>query len=50
MEITYTCNNRQCLEVLKTTYVYTLNLEKIMDEKNIAQMFCPHCKSKLEAE
>lgn len=50
MEIKYYCDNCQCHEVLKNPYVLTLKLETIMDEKNIAQMFCPHCKSELKAK
>ena len=47
MEIKYYCNNCKCQETLKTAYVLTLKLESVMDEKNIAQMFCPHCRSEL---
>jgi hypothetical protein len=50
MEIKYYCHNCQCTEVLKKTYILTLKLESVMDEKNIAQMFCPHCKSELKAK
>lgn len=50
MEVKYYCNNCKCHEMLKRPYVLSLKLETIMDEKNIAQMFCPHCKSELKAK
>lgn len=50
MEIKYYCHNCQCHEVLEKIYTLTLKLESVMDEKNIAQMFCPHCKSELKAK
>ncbi len=36
--------------MLKNVYVLTLKLETIMDEKNIVQMFCIHCKTELETK
>ena len=36
--------------IIKESYVYTLRVEKIMDEKNIAHMFCPHCKAELNSK
>lgn len=50
MEIKYYCDNDNCHEELKKPYVFTLKLDTVMDENNIAQMFCPHCKSELKAE
>ncbi|MCG8643558.1 MAG: hypothetical protein MI862_27775 [Desulfobacterales bacterium] len=48
MEIKYYCRNDKCRRaIVKEPYVYTLRVEKIMDEKNIAHMFCPHCKAEL---
>ncbi len=47
MDIKYYCNNFKCQEALKKPYVLTLKLETVMDEKNIAKMFCPHCRSEL---
>jgi hypothetical protein len=50
MEILYYCQNRQCKIVQKDSSVLTLKLDDVMDEKNIAQMYCPHCKTELKTE
>jgi hypothetical protein len=50
MEMKYYCQNNQCMTDQKEAYVLTLKLDDVMDEKNIAQMFCPHCKTQLKAE
>ncbi len=51
MEIKYYCRNDKCRQaIIKEPYVYTLRVEKIMDEKNIAHMFCPHCKAELNSK
>ena len=50
MEIKYYCHNRQCSDLQKKTYALKLDKELIMDEKNIAQMFCPYCKTELSTE
>ncbi len=48
MEIKYTCINPECKPDGDDPFVLTLNLDNVMDEKNIAQMYCPHCKSELK--
>ncbi|MCP4718978.1 MAG: hypothetical protein GY860_05930 [Desulfobacteraceae bacterium] len=50
MEISYYCQNRQCQIIQKKSYVLKLKLDDVMDEKNIAQMYCPHCKTELKTE
>lgn len=50
MKIEYYCDNYKCQKVLKKSYDYRLKIEKVMDEKNIAQMFCPHCGSELQTK
>ncbi len=50
MEILYYCQNRQCKIVKKNLSVLTLNLDDVMDEKNLAKMYCPHCKTELKTE
>lgn len=50
MEIKYYCNDCKCREIREKAYVYTLKIEQIMDEKNIAQMFCPHCGKELNSK
>lgn len=47
MEKRYCCNNPECTGGEKETYVMTLNQESVMDEQNLAEMFCPRCKSRL---
>lgn len=47
MEIKYYCQNKKCKTVEKNSHVLTLKLDDVMDEKNLAQMFCPHCKTEL---
>ena len=50
MEIFYYCPNRQCKIVKNNSSVLTLNLDNVMDEKNLAKMYCPHCKTELKRE
>jgi aspartate carbamoyltransferase regulatory subunit len=47
MDIVYTCENRQCRSVETTPYLKTLQMDAVMDEKNIATMFCPYCERSL---
>ncbi|MCG8687498.1 MAG: hypothetical protein MI892_21660 [Desulfobacterales bacterium] len=47
MEKKYYCNNPECPEGSKEGVVKVLKQESVMDEKNVAQMFCPKCKSRL---
>lgn len=50
MEIRYYCQNKECQVVKKSSHVLTLNIDDVMDEKNLAQMYCPHCKTELKTE
>lgn len=47
MKERYCCTNPDCAKKDETGIVMTLDDESIMDEKNLAQMFCPRCKSRL---
>ena len=47
MEKTYCCTNKECSSGDKDEFVMVLDQESIMDEQNLAQMFCPRCKSRL---
>ena len=47
MKEKFCCTNPKCAKDDKTGIVMTLDDESIMDEKNLAQMFCPRCKSRL---
>lgn len=50
MELQFVCDNCKCREGRKKEYIYRLKIEQVMDEKNIAQMFCPHCKTELKTK
>jgi len=50
MEIKYYCQNEKCEIAQEKSYVQKLKLDDVMDEKNIAQMFCPKCKTELKAD
>ncbi|MCG8618596.1 MAG: hypothetical protein MI802_20445 [Desulfobacterales bacterium] len=45
MEKKFCCTNPECTK--KNDVVKILSQESIMDEQNVAQMFCPECKSRL---
>lgn len=47
MKEKFCCTNPHCHKEDKSGIVITLDQESIMDEKNLAQMFCPRCKSRL---
>lgn len=47
MKEKFCCTNPECDKEDKEGIVMTLDQESIMDEKNMAQMFCPICKSRL---
>ncbi len=47
MEITYFCKNEQCQNPDIEPFMKKLNFEAVMDDKNIAVMFCPYCKQSL---
>ena len=50
MNVKYICNNTKCSDVDEQAYELIIPSESIMDEKNIATIFCPHCNGKLECE
>ena len=50
MELTYICENKNCRQIDKGPFMMKLNIETVMDEKNVAAMFCPHCKQPLNKE
>ncbi len=47
MEKKYCCTNPECCKKDREGFTMVLAMESIMDEKNVAQMFCPHCKAPL---
>ena len=50
MEIQYHCRNENCRPDDGKPFVLTISIDDIMDEKNLAQMYCPHCTFELEPE
>ncbi|MCG8565017.1 MAG: hypothetical protein MI747_08030 [Desulfobacterales bacterium] len=47
MEIKYCCKNENCENPENEPYVKVVEVDAIMDEKNLAALYCPHCKSEL---
>lgn len=49
MRLTYRCKNLKCNYPKEMPYEVNFESEAIMDEKNLAIFFCPHCNEKLKA-
>ena len=47
MQVKYICENEGCRSKENRAYELVVQSESIMDEKNIATFFCPHCTQKL---
>ncbi len=47
MDLCYKCENRDCSYPGDKDYELILSLEGIMDEHNLADIFCPHCMVEL---
>lgn len=47
MKKKYCCTNPECVKDEQTNVAIALDQESVMDEQNVAQMFCPKCKSRL---
>ncbi len=47
MQVTYKCENKMCGYREARAYELIVSSESIMDEKNVATLFCPHCAAKL---
>jgi len=50
MQVKYTCDNKRCRYRKERAYELIVPPESIMDDKNIATFFCPHCGQKLKCE
>ncbi|MCP4748113.1 MAG: hypothetical protein GY874_18560 [Desulfobacteraceae bacterium] len=48
MKLRFKCTNHQCCGENKIEQQLDLPLELVMDENNIAVIFCPKCKQKLK--
>jgi hypothetical protein len=47
MEIKYECENNNCSYPGTTRFEINFKQESIMDQNNIAAIFCPFCKKKM---
>lgn len=43
MKLTYKCTNGSCCQGSEKEQCIDLQIESVMDEKNIAVLFCPKC-------
>lgn len=50
MDVKFICTNQHCNRATDQVYELVVQAESIMDEKNIATFFCPHCNEKLTCE
>jgi hypothetical protein len=50
MQVKYICENKKCGYQADRAYELAVPPESILDEKNIATFFCPHCNQKLTCE
>lgn len=50
MPVKYICENQTCSDRNDHVYELTVPAESILDEKNIATFFCPHCNQRLTCE
>ena len=48
MILTFICTNRACREKNKVEQRIDLLAETVMDEQNIAVVFCPKCSSQMK--
>ncbi len=47
MKRNYRCHNEDCPNPKNESFVLELDLVAVMDEKNLAKMYCPHCNVEL---
>lgn len=48
MTLKYECTNEGCREKNERRHELDLPAELVMDEQNVAEMYCPKCKRKLK--
>ena len=48
MKLEFFCDNKDCVKVESKPYEHEILIEAVMDEKNIAHIFCPRCKRVLK--
>jgi hypothetical protein len=47
MKLKFYCDNKDCAKKNSKQYEYEILIEAVMDENNIANIFCPRCKRSL---
>jgi len=50
MHVKYICENKKCSDSDGRAYELVVRTESIMDDRNIATFFCPHCNEKLKCK
>lgn len=48
MKVEFICTSETCAKKGQKTHQVVLPAEMVMDDRNIAAIFCPKCKRKLE--
>lgn len=48
MTLTYKCTNDSCCKKSEGEKCLILKIESVMDEKNIADIFCPRCGDQMK--
>jgi hypothetical protein len=46
MKLEFICTNDNCRQNTRP-FVYEMDCEAVMDERNLASVFCPHCQHPL---
>ena len=49
MKLEFVCHNTGCQDK-DGPYVYRMEIEAVMDEKNLADIFCPRCNRRLKPQ
>ena len=47
MEFSYSCPNNNCSYPGKNQFTMTIDEQAVMDDKNMAAVFCPFCKKEM---
>ena len=47
MSTKFYCSKKECAKKESETYILELPEEAVMDDSNVAHIFCPRCKSVL---
>ena len=47
MEFSYSCPNNNCSYPGKNHFTMTIDEQAVMDDKNMATVFCPFCKKEM---